>query len=44
MSRHNQRAQHNFAQVPVADIPRASFNRSFNRKMTFNEGYLVPCF
>lgn len=40
----NRRSQHSFAQVPSADIPRASFNRSTNRKQTFDAGYLVPMF
>lgn len=33
---------HNFSQVPKADIPRSSFNRSFGLKTTFNAGDLVP--
>ena len=35
---------HNFAQVPSADIPRSSFNRSHGLKTTFDAGYLVPVF
>lgn len=35
---------HNFSQVPKADIPRSSFNRSFGYKTTFDAGYLVPVF
>jgi len=35
---------HNFAQVPRADIPRSSFNRSCGLKTTFDSGYLVPIF
>lgn len=35
---------HNFSQVPRADIPRSSFNRSCGRKSTFDSGYLVPIF
>ena len=35
---------HNFSQVPRAEIPRASFNRSHGFKSTFDAGYLVPCF
>lgn len=35
---------HNFAQVPKADIPRSSFNRSFGYKTTFNAGDLIPVF
>lgn len=33
---------HNFSQVPRADIPRSSFNRSHGNKTTFDAGYLVP--
>jgi len=35
---------HSFAQVPVAEIPRSSFNRSCCTKTTFDAGYLVPVF
>ncbi|QXP08261.1 MAG: major capsid protein [Arizlama microvirus] len=35
---------HNFSQVPKADIPRSSFNRSFGYKTTFESGDLVPVF
>ncbi|QXP08306.1 MAG: major capsid protein [Arizlama microvirus] len=34
--------QHNFSQIPRADIPRSRFNRSHGYKTTFNAGYLVP--
>ena len=34
--------QHQFSQVPRADIPRSSFDRSNNFKTTFNAGFLVP--
>jgi len=34
--------QHQFSQVPRADIPRSSFDRSNNFKTTFNAGYLIP--
>ena len=34
--------QHQFSQVPRADIPRSSFNRSHGYKTTFDSGYLVP--
>ena len=37
-------AAHNFAQVPKADIPRSSFDRSSGRKTTFDAGYLTPVF
>lgn len=40
----NSRAQHTFAAVPSANIPRSSFNRSHGYKTTFNEGYLVPIY
>lgn len=33
-----------FSQVPVADIPRSSFNRSHGHKTTFDSGYLIPIF
>ena len=33
---------HQFSQVPRADIPRSSFDRSHGYKTTFNAGYLVP--
>lgn len=33
-----------FSQVPRADIPRSSFNRSHGHKTTFDAGYLVPIF
>ncbi|AXL15269.1 major capsid protein [Microviridae sp.] len=36
--------QHMFSQVPRADIPRSSFNRSCGLKTTFDSGYLVPIF
>ncbi|QCQ84703.1 major capsid protein [Blackfly microvirus SF02] len=35
---------HQFSQVPKADIPRSSFDRSHGHKTTFNAGYLVPVF
>lgn len=35
---------HQFAQVPRADIPRSSFDRSHGLKTTFDAGYLVPIF
>lgn len=36
--------QHQFSQVPRADIPRSSFNRSHGYKTTLDAGYLVPIF
>lgn len=35
---------HNFSQVPRADIPRSTFNRSHGHKTTFNAGDLIPVF
>jgi len=35
---------HQFSQVPRAEIPRSSFDRSHGFKTTFDAGYLVPCF
>ncbi len=34
--------QHKFSEVPSADIPRSSFNRSHGLKTTFDADYLVP--
>ena len=36
--------QHSFGQVPSADIPRSSFDRSHGYKTTFNAGFLIPIF
>ncbi|UDN67784.1 major capsid protein [robinz microvirus RP_117] len=36
--------RHQFSQVPRAEIPRSSFDRSHGFKTTFNSGYLVPIF
>lgn len=35
---------HNFSEVPHADIPRSQFNRSHGHKTTFNAGELIPIF
>ena len=35
---------HNFSQVPQAQIPRSSFDRSHGHKTTFDSGYLIPVF
>lgn len=35
---------HRFSEVPHAEIPRSSFNRSHGHKTTFDAGYLVPVF
>lgn len=34
--------QHAFSQVPKAEIPRSTFDRSHGYKTTFDAGYLVP--
>ena len=36
--------QHSFAEVPRAQIPRSSFNRSTAYKTTFDADYLIPIF
>ncbi|UDN67742.1 major capsid protein [robinz microvirus RP_106] len=36
--------RHQFSQVPRAEIPRSSFDRSHGFKTTFDSGYLVPIF
>lgn len=36
--------KHQFSQVPAADIPRSSFDRSHGHKTTFDAGYLVPIY
>ncbi len=36
--------QHSFATVPVANVPRSSFNRSSGLKTTFDADYLVPIY
>lgn len=35
---------HSFSQVPKAEIPRSSFDRSHGLKTTFDAGYLIPVF
>ena len=37
-------SSHSFAQVPRAEIPRSSFDRSHGLKTTFDAGYLIPIF
>jgi len=39
-----QTQNHVFSQVPKAEIPRSSFDRSHGHKTTFDAGYLVPVF
>ena len=34
--------EHSFSEVPRADVPRSSFNRSHGHKTTFDVDYLVP--
>jgi len=41
---HQSNMQHQFSQVPKADIQRSSFNRSHGYKTTFDAGLLVPFF
>lgn len=36
--------QHRFSEVPHADIPRSSFNRSHGNKTTFDAGFLIPIY
>lgn len=36
--------QHDFSQVPRAEIPRSSFDRSHGLKTTFDAGWLIPVF
>ena len=36
--------KHQFSEVPRADIPRSSFDRSHGCKTTFDAGYLVPVY
>ena len=35
---------HSFSNVPKADIPRSSFDRTHGYKTTFNSGFLIPFF
>ena len=35
---------HKFSEIPKAEIPRSSFNRSHGLKTTFNAGELIPIF
>jgi len=36
--------KHSFSEVPKAEIPRSTFDRSHGYKTTFNSGYLIPVF
>lgn len=42
MHRNRSASSHQFAMVPRADIPRASFNIERTHKTTFDAGYLIP--
>lgn len=44
MSRIPSVMSHSFSQVPKAEIPRSSFDRSHGLKTAFNSGYLIPIF
>jgi len=44
MTKHTSVMKHQFSQVPKADIPRSSFDRSFGHKTTFDAGLLIPVF
>jgi len=44
MSRMPSVMKHTFSNVPSAEIPRSSFNRSHGYKTTFDSGYLIPVF
>ena len=35
---------HRFAMIPQAEIPRASFDRQFTHKTTFDAGWLIPVY
>jgi len=41
---HKSVMQHSFSQVPRAEIPRSSFDRSHGYKTTFDAGLLIPFF
>lgn len=42
MHRNKSVMKHTFSEVPRAEIPRSSFDRSHGHKTTFDAGYLVP--
>jgi len=42
MQRNRSVMKHTFSQVPQAEIPRSTFDRSHGHKTTFDAGYLVP--
>jgi len=42
MHRNKSVMKHTFSEVPKAEIPRSSFDRSHGHKTTFDAGYLVP--
>ncbi|WNK12430.1 MAG: major capsid protein [Microvirus sp.] len=44
MHRNQSVMKHSFSQVPKAEIPRSSFDRSHGHKTTFDSGLLIPIF
>ena len=44
MSRLPSVMSHSFSNVPQAEIPRSSFDRSHGVKTTFDAGYLIPVY
>lgn len=42
--RNNSVMNHNFSEVPQADIPRSTFQRDHGYKTTFDSGYIVPVY
>jgi len=44
MARHPSNMSHTFSQVPRAQIPRSSFDRSQTYKTTLDSGFLIPIF
>lgn len=44
MHRNKSVMKHTFSEVPKAEIPRSSFDRSHGHKTTFNAGFLIPIF
>lgn len=44
MHRNKSASAHQFAMVPRADIPRASFRMEHTHKTTFDAGYLIPIY
>ncbi|MDH4290373.1 MAG: hypothetical protein OEV65_16665 [Aquincola sp.] len=44
MHRNRSVMKHSFSQVPRAEIPRSTFDRSHGHKTTFDAGWLIPVF